>query len=120
VPKGIRLHKYDLELDKGPMRIGWEGREGLQSVILGGREYTYYPADRDRREDGTLFVSKAIDGKVRLTGVCHSCEKLFVTDEPVKPEEPILLEAGNDGWGGAMPQALRHGICTLNGRFART
>jgi hypothetical protein len=92
--KGVRLYLYELEAGKGPTRVGWAGREGQQTVVLGGGKYTYYPADMDRRENGTLAVTKAADGRVRLRGVYHAYGKLFVVDEALKPEEPILLEAG--------------------------
>jgi hypothetical protein len=92
--KGIRLYLYDLGLGKGPTRVGWSDREGLQTVVVGGKKYTYYPADMDRRENGTLSVSKADGGKVRLTGVYHAYGKLFLVDETLAPGEPVLLELG--------------------------
>jgi hypothetical protein len=90
--QGVRMYTYKLTAGKGPTRVGWEGTEGKQTVVLGGKKYTYYPAATDRKENGTLSVAKADGGKVRLTGVYHYDGVLFVIDETVKPGEPILLE----------------------------
>jgi hypothetical protein len=90
--QGVRMYKYELTAGKGPTRVGWEGTEGKQAVVMGGKKYTYYPAETDRKENGTLSVAKADGGKVRLTGVYHYDGVLFVIDETVKPGAPILLE----------------------------
>jgi hypothetical protein len=91
--QGVRMYKYDLTAGKGPTRVGWEGTEGTQTVVLGGKKYTYYPAVTDRKENGTLSIAKVEGGKVRLTGAYHYDGVLFVIDETVKPGDPILLEA---------------------------
>jgi hypothetical protein len=38
-------------------------------------------------------VARAADGKVRLTGVYHDQDTLFVVDETLAPGDPVLLEA---------------------------
>ena len=93
--QGVRMYKYDVLVGKGPTRVGWEGAEGKQTVVMGGKKYTYYQAVTDRKENGTLSVAKADGGKVRLTGVYHYDGVLFVLDETVKPGDPILLDAGD-------------------------
>ena len=94
--QGVRMYRYDVPVGKGPTRVGWEGTEGKQAVVLGGKTYAHYPATTDRKENGTLSVSKVEGGKVRLTGVYHHAGVLFVIDETVKPGDPVLLEAGPD------------------------
>ncbi len=91
--QGVRMYKYELTADKGPARVGWEGTEGKQTVVMGGKKYTYYPALTDRTENGTLSVTKVEGGKVRLAGVYHYDGVLFVIDETLKPGDPVLLEA---------------------------
>jgi hypothetical protein len=95
--QGVRMYKYELLVGKGPTRVGWEGKEGKQTVVMGGKWYSYYPADTDRKENGTLSVSKADGGKVRLTGVYHYDGVLFVVNETLKPGDPVLLEAVASG-----------------------
>ena len=51
------------------------------------------PARTDRKENGTLSVTKVDGGKVRLVGVYHYDGVLFVIDETLKPGDPVLLEA---------------------------
>lgn len=91
--QGVRMYTYRLAVGSGPTRVGWEGTEGKQSVVVGGKRYTYYPANTDRRENGTLAVTRAADGKVRLTGVYSYQDTLFVVDETLAPGDPVLLEA---------------------------
>ena len=91
--QGVRMYKYELLAGKGPTRVGWEGTEGKQTVVVGGKRYSYYPTLTDRTENGTLSVSKADGGKLRLTGVYHYDGILFVVDETLKPGDPVLLEA---------------------------
>ncbi|HYH65180.1 MAG TPA: hypothetical protein VD866_10840 [Urbifossiella sp.] len=91
---GVRMYTYRLPVGAGPTRVGWEGTEGKQAVVMGGKRFTYYPANTDRRENGTLAVTRAAGGKVRLTGVYHYQETLFVVDETLAPGDPVLLETG--------------------------
>ena len=67
--------------------------EGKRTVVMGGKRYPYSPAVTDRKENGTLSVTKAASGKVRLTRVYHYNGVLFVIDETVKPGDPVFLEA---------------------------
>ncbi len=93
--QGVRLYKYDVPVGKGPTAVGWQGKDGRQSLVLGGKRYHYFPALVDRQENGSLTVSR--DGeKVRITGVYHAYGTLFVTDQAVKPGEPVLLEEAVD------------------------
>jgi hypothetical protein len=92
--QGVRMYTYRVPVGGGPTRVGWEGSEGKQAVVMGGRRYTYYPANTDRRENGTLAVARAAGGKLRLTGVYHYQDTLFVLDETLAPGDPALLEAG--------------------------
>jgi hypothetical protein len=94
--QGVRMFRHEVPVGKGPTHVGWEGKEGRETVVMGGKKYTYFPAEADRRENGTLSVSAVADGKVRLTGVYHAFGTLFVVDETVKPDVGILLEAGGD------------------------
>jgi hypothetical protein len=90
--QGVRLFKHDVPTGESPASVGWRGKDGRQSVVVGGKKYTYFPAAVDRQENGSLTVAKAGD-KVRVTGVYHAYGTLFVFDETVKPGDPILLEA---------------------------
>ena len=92
--QGVRMYTCRIPVGAGPTRVGWEGTEGKQAVVMGGRRYTYYPATTDRRENGTLAVARAAGGRVRLTGVYHYQDTLFVVDETLAPGDPVLLEAG--------------------------
>ena len=89
--QGVRLYKYDVPAGKGPTPVGLQGKEGRQTIVLGGKKYHYYPASMDRHENGSLSVAK--DGeKIRVTGVYHAYGTLYVIDATVKPGDPILLE----------------------------
>jgi hypothetical protein len=90
--QGVRLYKYDVPVDRAPATVGWQGKDGRQSVVLGGRKYEYVPAAVDRQENGSVIVSK-VDDKVRVAGVYHAYGTLFAFDETVNPGDPILLEA---------------------------
>lgn len=94
--QGVRLYKYNVTVDKGPTRVGWEGKEDKQTVVMRGKKYTYFPATTDRKENGTFSVSKADGGKIRLAGVYHYDGVLFVVDETLTPGDPLLLEAAPD------------------------
>lgn len=89
--QGVRLYRYEVPVGKGPAAVGWQGKDGRQTAVLGGARYHYYPAAADRQENGALAVVKDGD-KVRVTGVYHAYGKLFVVDAAVKPGDPILLE----------------------------
>jgi hypothetical protein len=91
--EGVRMYRYEMTADKGPTRVGWGGTEGKQTVVMGGKKYTYYPALTDRKENGTLSVTKVDGGKVRLAGVYHYDGVLFVIDETLESGAPVLLEA---------------------------
>lgn len=88
---GVRMYRYEVPVDKGPTRVGWEG-QGRQTVVLRGERYTFYPAVVDRHENGTIAVARTKAGKLRLIGVYHYAEVLFVFDEEVGSGDPILLE----------------------------
>jgi hypothetical protein len=89
--QGVRLYTYDVPVGKGPSAVGWKGKDGRQTVVLAGQKHTYFPAEVDRQENGSLVVSK-VGEKVRVAGVYHAFGRLFVIDETVKPGDPILLE----------------------------
>ena len=91
--EGVRLYRYEVPLGKGPTRVGWDGKEGRQAVVLAGRRYEYTPALVDRQENGTLSASRQPDGAVRLTGVYHYDSVLFVIDQTFRPGAAALLEA---------------------------
>jgi hypothetical protein len=90
--QGVRLYKYDVAADRAPAAVGWQGKDGRQAVVLGGKKYEYVPAAVDRQENGSVTVTKVGD-KVRVAGVYHAYGTLFVFDETVKAGDPILLEA---------------------------
>src|SRR5207237_4683744 len=92
---GVRLYSYDVPMGKGPTRVGWEGKEGRQTVVLAGQKYTNVPARVARQENGSLAVAAAAGGKVRLRGVDHACGRLFVVGETVRPGDRVLVRAGN-------------------------
>jgi len=91
--QGVRMYTYRLPVGKEPTRVGWEGAARKQAVVMGGKRYAYYPADTDRQENGTLAVTRVAGGKLRLTGVYHYQDTLFVVDETLTPNDPVLLEA---------------------------
>jgi len=113
---GVRLYRYDIPVGKGPTPVGWQGKDGRQTVVLAGKQYAFAPALVDRQENGTLAVSRAAGGRVRLTGIYHYGGLLFVVDETVMAETGILLEAGGDARTGGTavggPGPAREGAVT--------
>jgi len=63
--QGVRMYTYRLPVGAVPTRVGWEGTEGKQAVVMGGKRFTYYPANTDRRENGTPAVTRIAGGAAR-------------------------------------------------------
>jgi hypothetical protein len=93
---GVRLYRYEVPVGKGPKTVGWNGKGNRHSVVVAGKKYTYLAGQVDRQENGTLSITRAAAGKVRLTGVYHDDGVLFVVDEQVKTGSPVLLEADGE------------------------
>jgi RNA polymerase sigma factor (sigma-70 family) len=90
---GVRLYRYDLTVNGGPIRVGMEVKGNRQTVVLRGQSYTYIPTSANRQENGTLAVAKDTAGKMRLTGVYYYEGVLFVVDEEIRSGDALLLES---------------------------
>ncbi|HYT93430.1 MAG TPA: hypothetical protein VEL76_32230 [Gemmataceae bacterium] len=110
---GVRMYRYEVPGGKGPTPVGWQGKE-RRHVVVAGAKHAYFPAEVDRQENGSLAVTRK-DGKVRLSGVYHAYGTLFVIDETVSPDTPVLLEAANTGQIERLIEGYRLGAVRVNG-----